>query len=118
MRVCPKCGYIDEILWRYSINPYIEWIRATEFVTVYPKLLGELRHQKFVEFGPYAYHLTKNGNVERQAVFENPTYRLKWHIDFEAGYRLSKTRSISILANRAQRRNRTQTRLLEVEKHE
>lgn len=114
MRVCPKCGYIDDPLWRNSLKFGINYTKLEDFATIKPHLLERIKKEKFVEELPFVYHLTKGGNVERQAIMENPSYQQRWHIPIESGHgaftRYSKT-MIQIA-----KRNKVQTRLLEVEK--
>ena len=85
MRVCPKCGYLDDALWRGSVKPYLSFMRLSDFQDINPTVATKLRTQKFVEEPPFVYHLTKGLNVERQAIIDNPTYKQKWVVPTELG---------------------------------
>lgn len=92
MRVCPKCGYHESPIWRPSIaHREIDFCRFEDFQQEHPKLAEKLLESQqrkgtknVVEDEIYAYHLTKGGNVERQAKIDNPAFRVKWLIPVEA----------------------------------
>lgn len=81
MRVCPKCHYVDSAYWRYSFMDQIDYTELENFKLLHPELVDELLRKKTIaDFDEiYAYHLTKGGNVERQAILQNPTWHIRWH---------------------------------------
>ena len=85
MRVCPKCGYVESLSWRHSLKVGIDWMPLSEFEYDFPELVEFVKNNKYFEKHPFVYHLTKGLNVERQAIFENPTYAQRWHIPIECG---------------------------------
>jgi len=118
MRVCPKCGYIDDLIWRHSLKYGIDWAPYSEFTQINPEIAQKLLKEKFVEEGYYVYHLTKGMNVERQAIFENPTYKQRWAIPIEAGRKGAKMTVVSKIMSRIKIERKNQTRLFEVTKNE
>ena len=119
MRVCPKCGFIDPPMWRGSIaHREIDFTRFDDLASEYPLLAQKVKEEQsqkgtknFVEDAHYAYHLTKSGNVERQAKLDNPTYYLKWAIPVEGTKYKRKCTYVQCLHPRI---SPHQTRLLEV----
>ena len=87
MRVCPKCGYKDPSYWKPSaFHPEISHCRLGTFNEHYPQLAIKLQKELYFSDGVYAYHLTKGGNVERQAVCENPEWKNQWYIPTESAH--------------------------------
>lgn len=65
MRVCPKCGYVENPLWRPSMKFAMDFMRLDDFKNEYPGIAEQVTKSKFVVEEPFVYHLTKGGNVER-----------------------------------------------------
>jgi hypothetical protein len=113
MRVCPKCGYVDNPLWRPSMKFAMDFMRYEDFKSEYPHLAEKVIHRKFLVDEPFVYHVTRGGNVERMALIDNPFYEKVWGIPMEKS---KFNRSPRSDYNRAMKRNKLQTKLLEVEK--
>ena len=83
MRVCPKCGYVDSMIWRPSrARRMVDIARYVEFKEEFPDV--KLEVGKPIQIGDYAYKLTKAGVwVERQCVLSNPFWKTQWNLDYE-----------------------------------
>ena len=73
MRVCPKCGYMDDLLWRNSIRPLTNFMPLSDFELIESDVAKELPKKEFVFKKPFRYHLTKGLNVERVAIVDIPS---------------------------------------------
>jgi len=113
MRVCPKCEYVDNMLWRGSLKMGINWMPLSDFETVHPEIAEKIRRQKFVEEGVFVYHLTKGMNVERQAIIENPLYFKQWHLPIERGNRKGRMGIYSKIMLRKKQEKKSQSKLFE-----
>ena len=114
MRVCPKCGHVDDVCWRSSLKPGIDFTALSDFKNIHPELVERVSKEKFVEILPFVYHLTRGGNVERQAVMENPSYRQRWGIPTEAVSLKRKTYAAIIHAHKRRHKKHEQKKLLEI----
>jgi hypothetical protein len=67
MKVCPKCGYVDDENWRVvRWRPHVDYMRPDLFKEGYPKILLQFESgSKYVSEGHYCYHITPKGFVER-----------------------------------------------------
>ena len=67
MKICPKCGAIDNPYWRYSRFDYdAEYMEEEEFQREYPKIwkqLDGLKTFRPVEVGGYFYY--RRGKSQR-----------------------------------------------------
>jgi len=61
----------------------MNYMPLSDFKNAYPDLYEKVIKKKFVEAPPFVYHLTKGQNVQRQALMDNPQYRLHWRQRFE-----------------------------------
>lgn len=106
MRVCPKCGYEDPLEWRNLPHQlFMEYMRIEDFRRLYPELAEQLHDNSVVLADHNAYHLTRKGFVHRLPETHCLTKdgKPKWNW-YSSCYEKPK--------------DRRQTRLLEVEKHE
>ena len=94
MKVCPKCGYVDDTHWRQNRwRHQIEFIPLTEFREAKPKLAMDLERGKpFVTDQYHAYRIAGKGKwiVERvwivlykvggKSAFHIPMEKVKTHL--------------------------------------
>jgi hypothetical protein len=62
MRVCPKCGFIEEMEWHpttWKSAQYIDCCRLSDLENIDPALAKELLDKSECVKGIYAYRLTK-----------------------------------------------------------
>lgn len=81
------------------MKAHMSFMKLEDFKQDFPKLAELVQKQKFVESGYYVYHLTKGGNVERQAIVDNPTYFKRWSVPIEYG----QSRKINVRSAYAQK---------------
>lgn len=118
MRVCPKCGFKDPLHWKQcAFRQHISYCKIGDLEFNNSLLANKVKKEIYCSEGFYAYHLTKGGRVERQAICENPTWKQRWYL---APYEKSKGNSLqgqhhqaSILANKHIQERKLQTKLLE-----
>ncbi|GAG76319.1 unnamed protein product, partial [marine sediment metagenome] len=65
-------------------KPCIDFMNFEDFEMSYSIISKLLKTQKHVVKEPFVYHLTRGGNVERQALMDNPNYKIRWGIPIEA----------------------------------
>jgi hypothetical protein len=67
MRVCPKCGYNDPIIWKNMPHQlYQEYTTFEDFEQEYPDLAPKLKlSPKLLLDSCNGYHLSKSGHVHR-----------------------------------------------------
>lgn len=72
MRVCPKCGYIDEPCWLHvKYSYYIDSCSFENFKLVLPELVDKMQKERIVTDKDNAYRLTKDNHwVERKALVD------------------------------------------------
>jgi hypothetical protein len=105
MRVCPKCGFEDSLIWHsYRWLFDVDTCRYDEFLREHP-LLKELQLGQIIEDSHYFYRrTTKNGLfVRRWEKHLGINYEKSGHSNIERTHPF---------------KNPSQSRLLEVEKHE
>ena len=73
MRVCPKCGFMDDALWRNSIRPLAQFMPLSDFKLIEPNIAKAVTQNDIVIKEPFQYHLTKGLNVERIAIIDAPS---------------------------------------------
>jgi hypothetical protein len=112
MRVCPKCGYEDNYLWRHALEFGMAYMPFSDFKIAFPDVAQKVSVEKYVEDRPFVYHLTRGMNVQRQALIDNPQYWLHWRQNYERIDHGSKTCNIRF-APAAIRKLHNQTKLLE-----
>jgi len=66
MRECLKCGFKDLPIWRHMRQRlYTDYCHINELEDWDPKLAATVKEQRNIKIGPYIYHLTKMGYVQR-----------------------------------------------------
>ena len=66
MRECLRCGYKDLPIWRHKRQRLFTcYCHITELEDWDPALARMVREEKDLKIGPYIYHLTKAGYVDR-----------------------------------------------------
>jgi len=70
MRQCPKCGYVDDALWRNSLRPLTQFMPLSDFELIEPIIAKELSEKQNAIKEPFLYHLTRGLNVERVAIID------------------------------------------------
>jgi len=64
MRVCPKCGYVDEPYWLHTkFSYYIDQCRYENFRLMFPQLAEQIFKERKVQDANYVYRLSKNNRV-------------------------------------------------------
>lgn len=75
MRVCSKCGFVDNLLWRHSRFEYnTDYMRTDDFKKEYPKIwkeLSPLKNHQPVKNGHYIYYKRGTGSIQIYRVWEN-----------------------------------------------
>ena len=119
MRVCPKCGYVDPVIWKQSaFKQNICFTQLCNLELENPEIAKKLREKRITSDGFYAYRLTRFLRVERQAIIENPNWQKQWEIPAEQSKSISKLprqwRNPAPTFRTKNERNKKQTKLLEV----
>jgi hypothetical protein len=66
MRECTNCGYKDLLIWRHKhFRLYTDYCHINELSDWDKPLADKIRIEKNCKIGPYIYHLTKAGYVDR-----------------------------------------------------
>jgi hypothetical protein len=66
MRVCPKCGHKDSLIWRNNPHRlYTSYCRIDELESWEPQIAQIVQAKKDVNINGYIYHLNKAGIVCR-----------------------------------------------------
>jgi len=85
MRVCTKCGHVDDPAWKHSKYSYwIDNCLFEDFQRMYPNLAIAILEAGHAKDEYYVYRLTKNKRrVERKAIID---YGEQWTIPMEKAY--------------------------------
>jgi len=60
MRVCPKCGFSDNLLWRNCLYKRdLVYMHIDDFKIEYSALFERVMNEKFVVDGQFVYHKTR-----------------------------------------------------------
>ena len=66
MRVCPKCGHKDPILWRHKrFRLFTDYCHIQEMELFDSKFAEEIKKSIDLSRNGYIYHLTKAGYIDR-----------------------------------------------------
>lgn len=109
MRVCPKCGFSDDPLWRHDFfKRDLVYMHKDDFKNNYPELYAKLEREKYVIEGQFVYHKSKNYVRRKEPANINQP--------FDENYETIPTARghCSDWGNRRIREKKAQTKLLEV----
>ena len=97
MRKCPKCGYIDNLLWMQDrFNQSLMFMRIEDFKQEYPDILEQLvTTKKDVIIDDYVYRLT-NLYVKRKEYREGESF----YPHYEGHARTQQTRAMAHLTKK------------------
>jgi len=79
MKVCEKCGHVDNPLWRHSRFDYnADYMRWEDFQHEYPLLANSLkdkRNNEPIDCGEYYFYRRGTGGIEVYRVWK-PDYKM------------------------------------------
>lgn len=108
MRVCPECGFSDNLLWENCrFKRDLQLMRIEDFKQEYPHLAERIEQEKYPRDGQFVYHKTTKYVLRKEpADFDQPFWEM-----FEA-HKDSKE-DMAHYYNRLRREKKLQTKLLQ-----
>ncbi len=110
MRVCPRCGFSDNLLWRNCLYKRdLVYMHIDDFKKEYPQLFEGVSKEKYVVDGQFVYHKTRVYVLRKEpAEIGQP-----FGETFELHDVRSPNRQFSKYGHRRQKELKVQTKLLE-----
>lgn len=114
MRVCPECGYSDNLLWENCrFKRDLQIMQLEDFKREYPEIADLLEKDNYLRHGSFLYHKTGKYVLRKEPADWNQPF---WE-HFEA-HRQVKTKRPDMAHYYNRKRSKLQTKLLETPRNE